>query len=129
MSRKEALMNKLTSSSLKYNEIQNELFNFNSLQEIAQKNVKRHEYEIELVVQNTKGNDGKKLYTNESQRKAAIHKIKDNNDLYQDYLKEYTDVTNKIRKCVMELDILKFQQRNNLKLVQLELSMEEVKNE
>ena len=120
---KEALILKLKNSSSKFESLMQNILELQEQQESYKNNMAREEMRMISEVANSKTMDGKATYTNQTQRDAALQKFKDSNVVYNDYRSEYEKYTKQIKDIYNQLDILKFQQRNNLKLVDLNLEV------
>lgn len=129
----EAIMTKLSNLSDLFEKYQRELLNLNSEQLQHKHSMKKREYDLFDVVFKaktiikTKGKDGeddieteKSKYTNDKSRDNALQKLKGTDELYKEYNTKYVEVSENIAKANMELNIVKFTQKNVLRQAEIQ---------
>lgn len=114
----DAIMKKLRNLSEQYEKKQLALASKNIDQERHKFNMKRIENDVRMNVMRASvvdPNDPEKTvkkYTNETQRNIAVDQMLQKKEDYQKVSKLFVDVSAEISKLSVEIDILKYKQRN-----------------
>lgn len=119
--RADAIMRKLTNMNSEYETTMSSLVHLNKQQMHYHNNMKRQEMKLVKEVTNEINPETKKpKYTNPTQRDIALQELKDKDEMYNKYNKEYEEYTEKIKVATTLLDIMKFQSRNLRSMAELE---------
>lgn len=118
-----ALRLKLSSMNEDFEKLNKDLFGFTTEQESYQNKIKKMDNNFAAEINSHKDPESEKpLYKNEFERKLAIEKLANANELYQKNLQMLNDAVKRVDETKAEIEILKFKQRGAITMAQLEVA-------
>jgi len=117
-----ALRLKLSTMNEDFEKLNKDLYGFTTEQESYQNKIKKMDNQFAAEINSHKDPESENpLYKNEFERKLAIEKLANANELYQKNLQMLNDAVKRVDETKAEIGILKFKQRGAIMMAQLEV--------